>query len=161
MSDLQTRYSISIMEKQEIKHRRFFIRGRYTIDRIQDMHVYKHKEELNCYVVYKTNRMKAINANNWDDCDIVRSIGEFDENKYDYIFGERKVKRNSTTNFSENRVFENVTSASDFDLLGPLRYMNIYSLQDMWDNIEYICPLELSIQFYCQCQVNLLTSSVK
>ena len=152
LSNLETKYSISINEKQENKHRRFFIKGRYTIEHQQDMHVYEHKEELDCYIVYKTNRMKALNTNNWDDCDTVLSIDKFDETKYEHIYGEQRIKENKIQNFSEN-----LTNIYGIDLLLPLRYMNIFSLEDMWDNIDYICPIELAIQYCCQCQVNFIS----
>ena len=54
MSDLETRYNIVIKDNQFIKYRRFFIQGSYTPDLKQDIHVYKHTEEPDCFVVYKS-----------------------------------------------------------------------------------------------------------
>ena len=148
MSDLEHKYSITLKENQETKHRRFFIKGRYLVDYQQDKQVYKHKKKNDCYIVYKTNRMKALNGNNWDDYGIVKSISKFDETKYEQIYGESKMDNDDT---SQNLTFENEPY-----LLRPLWNLHIFSLEQLWENIDYICPIELTLPHYCQCPLNLM-----
>ena len=136
MNDLEIKYRISIKDDQSIKHRNFFIKGYYTPDLKQDLHVYKHIEEADSYVVYKENRMLALNANNWEDHQKVWSIVDFDKSKYEYIFGEKLKKR------------------IDFNLLQPLWCLGIVNLQDVMDKIDYICPMELR-PLQCHCSISL------
>ena len=135
MSDLETRYKITIRDNQFIKHRYFFIKGYYTPDSKQDIHVYKHREETDCYIVYKENRMLALRADNWEDHQKVWSIVDFDKSKYEYIFGVKLKK-----------------ILIDFNLLQPLWYLGIANLQEAMDNIEYICPMELRA-LQCHCSI--------
>ncbi|KAI6654075.1 hypothetical protein LOD99_2922 [Oopsacas minuta] len=130
---MEKRYGINIHILQKEKNRRFFVKGRYILDKKQDLHVYKHRKEIDCYIVYKINRMKASNEGNWKDCESVLSIGRnFDKSEYEYIFGAK---------ISQNKNFENNEGENRFqlNLLQPLWNLGIFDLQDIYDNIDCIC----------------------